>query len=464
MDETTVPSTPETDDISNLSYFQSVKRVLSNRNWTIYLMTVWIYGSMAILHQYFNLYFRDIGVSYILTGALISLMFFINLLGTFVAGYLADNYDRRKLSVVTMVVGGTGFIMISLTTDVVLIALAMLVFGLSALTGAAGRAYHMQQVDRRLAGIANSLFTLGTSLGLAPLLLIVVMFETGFTFVAIMQTLFFIAGILYYIAALVRATILTSLPFEKREVQRENLLKDFLSENVRGLRLLLRIFPTFIAIVCIDAFSDSFYRFVSPFFVNETLNFGIPEINLMFLVILISSIPIAMYLGRIFDKRGGKRLTLIVYSVMPIAVLLLILAQYVPYVAPPEWLAAADGIFPGLSVIFSLAFIATAMKQTNDILWYSVLGIYIMKSLPRPDLGKMLSLTDVIVLLFISIGPIPAGIIYTYFQGLPLLYTVLFLNIFILIMLATRSIEPRISVEELENEANMEIHSEQQNQ
>ena len=115
-----------------------------------------------------------------------------------------------------------------------------------------------------------------------------------------------------------------------------------------------------------------------------------------------------MYLGRVFDKRGGKRLTLMVYSVMPIAVSLLILAQYIPYIAPVEWLEAADSVFPGLSVIFSLAFIATAMKQTNDILWFSVLGIYIMKSLPRPDLGKMLSLTDVIVLLFISLGPLPA--------------------------------------------------------
>ena len=74
------------DDVSGLSWFQSVRRVLSNRNWAIYLGTVWIYSSMGVLNQYFTLYFRDIGVSYIMIGIVISLMFVVNMLGTTFTG------------------------------------------------------------------------------------------------------------------------------------------------------------------------------------------------------------------------------------------------------------------------------------------------------------------------------------------------------------------------------------------
>jgi cytochrome c oxidase subunit IV len=59
----------------------------------------------------------------------------------------------------------------------------------------------------------------------------------------------------------------------------------------------------------------------------------------------------------------------------------------------------------------------------------------------------------VVVFLFVSIGPIPAGIIYDAWQGLPLLYAVVILNIIILAVLITKSIEPRVDVAELEAEA-----------
>jgi hypothetical protein len=214
---------------------------------------------------------------------------------------------------------------------------------------------------------------------------------------------------------------------------------------------LFKVFPVFVLIIGIDAFSDAFYRFGSLYFVNETLAFTVEEINLMILVTLVFSVPLTLWLGRIFDKRGGRGVTIAVYSFMPLAVGLLILAQQIPYIAPAEWLTVTDSLFPGLSVIFSLAFIATAMKTINDTLWFSILGTYILKSLPRPDLGKMLSLTMVVVMLFISLGPIPAGIMYDLWQGLPLLYTVIILNGFILFVLITKSIEPKIDVEELEN-------------
>ena len=449
----TTPMKDQEDDVSGLSWFQSVRRVLSNRNWAIYLGTVWIYSSMGVLNQYFTLYFRDIGISYIMVGVLISLMFVVNMIGTVFSGYLADNYDRRKLSGITMIVNSIAFLMLAVSTDMLAIAFSMVIFGLSSFTGTAGMAYSMEQVDRRLGGVANSLFTLGTTWGLVPLFLVTILLGMGTGFIAVMQILLFIAGILYMLAALVRLTVLKSLPKPVRVERKGNILRDFLGENIRSLKLLFRVFPVFVAVISIDAFSDAFYRFASLYYINETLAFTIEEINLMILVTLIFSVPLTLYLGRVFDKRGGRGLTIAVYAVMPIAVGLLILARQVPYIAPASWLAGLDAIYPGLSIMFSLAFIATALKSINDTLWFSILGTYILKSLPRQDLGKILSLTMVVVFLFVSIGPIPAGIIYDIWQGLPLLYIVVILNIIILTVLITKNIEPRVGVEELEAQA-----------
>jgi MFS family permease len=378
-------------------------------------------------------------------------MFGVNILGTFVSGYLADNYDRRNLSGITMIVYAIAFFLLTFATELVAVALAMVIAGLASFTGTGGQAYSMQQIDRRLGGVANSLFTLGTALGLVPLYIVTLLLNGGTTFIQVMQYLLFAAGVLYLIAAVIRLGVLKSLPLPKRENHSKNLLKDFLSENLRGLKLLVKVFPVFVAVICIDAFSDSFYRFASLYYVNETLEFAVSDINLMLLITLTLSVPLTLWLGRVFDKRGGKGVTIAVYAVMPIAIALLILAQYIPYISPAGWNEAVDSVFPGLSVIFSLAFIGTAMKAINDVLWFSVLSTYILKSLPRQDLGKMLSLTMVMVMIFVTIGPIPAGLIYDAFQGLPLLYTVIGLNILILILLITKSIEPRVDVLELEN-------------
>lgn len=463
-DQNTIPPTPKTeekpeDDVSGLSWWQSVRRVLSNRNWAIYLGTVWIYSSMSVLNQYFTLYFRDIGVSYIMVGIVLSLMFVVNMIGTFFAGYIADNYDRRNLSVITLTVNSIGFTLLAVSTEITAITIAILIFGLSSLTSTGGQAYSMEQIDRRLGGVANSLFTLGTTWGLVPLFLVSILLDMGTGFVATMQMLLFAAGILFLLSAVVRFTKLKKLPRPERAVREGSIARDFLRENLRGFKLLFKVFPIFVLIIGLDAFSDAFYRFGSLYFVNETLAFTIEEINLMILVTLAFSVPLTLWLGRVFDKRGGRGITIAVYAVMPLAVGLLVLAQEIPYIAPNSWLTAIDSVYPGLSVIFSLAFIATAMKTINDTLWFSILGTYILKSLPRPDLGKMLSLTMVVVMFFISFGPIPAGIIYTLWQGLPLLYIVIVINVFILIVLITKSIEPRIDVEELERESNNEVDS-----
>ncbi|MDF1538364.1 MAG: hypothetical protein P1Q69_05635 [Candidatus Thorarchaeota archaeon] len=140
---------------------------------------------------------------------------------------------------------------------------------------------------------------------------------------------------------------------------------------------------------------------------------------------------------------------------MPVSISLLIVSGYVRYITPNDWIIAVDTIYPRLSIIFSLAFIATAMKSVNDILWLSVLDTYIQKTFPRTELGKMLGLSGVLVMKFLAFGPLLAGIIYTNWQGLPLLAITLIFNIVILVILGTKSLEPRVSVDELETEGSL---------
>ena len=50
------------------------------------------------------------------------------------------------------------------------------------------------------------------------------------------------------------------------------------------------------------------------------------------------------------------------------------------------------------------------------------------------------------------VAPIFSGIIYTYFQGVPLIVGAIILNIVILIILATKDIDPKVDIDELEKE------------
>ncbi|MFW9833629.1 MAG: MFS transporter [Candidatus Thorarchaeota archaeon] len=442
------------DDVSELSWLQAVRRITSNRNWTVFVSTVWIYSSMFVFHSYWTLYFRDIGITYIFIGVLFSLMYFMTLIGSFFSGYIVDNYDRRNLTVITMIFPVIPYLTLAFSNDGFVIALALLIGGMSEFTSGSGNAYQMEQLDRRLGGVAQSLFTLGTALGVVPLYVFALMLDLGITFVIAMRIFFFIAAILQICVVLIRAFGLEQLPLPERPERSDSLLKDFVSENIRGFKLLVRVLPVLLLVLTIDALSDSFYGFASTYFVNETLEFGYIEINLMILITLMISVPLALVLGRVFDKHGGQRLTLAVYSIMPISILLLIISQYVRYIAPINWISAIDSIYPGLSVIFSLAFIATAMKSINDILWIAVINTYILKSIPATDFGKMYTYFRVLPTMFLVIGPILAGFIYTNWQGLPLLVMTMILNVMLLVLLVVKNLEPRVGLEELETELN----------
>ena len=433
------------------SWMASVRYLMSNKNFKVFVVTNWIVGSLGVIWQVLNLYLRDLGIDYIALGFLYSLFTIMLLLGNLVASYLADNFNRRNLAIITMALNGLGYLILAFAASFETVALGLLTISSSNFTGQGGTAYIMEIIDRKYGGVAVSLFRLGTVFALGPLFAMAIMYNAGLGFVLIMRVVFFVGAILFGSTVVIRILWLESTSIPERE-RHPSLLRDFISESIRGLKLLLRVFPVLVGVMMIDALSDGFYSFSNLFYVNDTLDFNIGQIFLMLLITMIVSVPLTLILGRRFDKRGGRGITIAVYSVMPIALSLLIIAQYIPYIAPESWVIFLDSAYPGLGVILSLAFIATAIKTTNDTLWGSVLDSYIQKSLPKADIGKMLGLSSLMVLLVGIISPIFSGFIYSLYEGVPLILGAIVLNIVILIILITKSIEPRVDVIELEKE------------
>ncbi|MFX1540743.1 MAG: hypothetical protein ACFFBX_08210, partial [Promethearchaeota archaeon] len=159
-------------------------------------------------------------------------------------------------------------------------------------------------------------------------------------------------------------------------------------------------------------------------------------------------IPLSVTVGGFFDRRGSRRAILAVYSVMPITLVLLILAPIFPYWLPIQVVEPLVAMYPILEPLVSTAFIAIAMKQINDILWWTLILTYLRKAIPRSETAKMLSIFFIIVMLAFVITPVPSGILYTYYGALPLLGLTLGINLIILGILVFGNIEPKPIPEE----------------
>jgi hypothetical protein len=96
----------------------------------------------------------------------------------------------------------------------------------------------------------------------------------------------------------------------------------------------------------------------------------------------------------------------------------------------------------------STAFIALAMKNINDILWWTLILTYLRKAMPRSETSKMLSIFFIVVFFAFLITPIPSGVVYTLFGAVPLLVLTLGINLIILGILVFANVEPKPIPEE----------------
>ncbi|MFX1317715.1 MAG: MFS transporter [Promethearchaeota archaeon] len=448
---------PEKTEKPKKGFFASLKSVLTFGSYSVYLVTAWILGIFGIiLDSYLMLFLRDFIIAYmpqvelvyITIGFAVLAFIGIELIARFFGGYLGDNVNRKWLSVLTMFISGLGMMILAFATGLIGLIAGILIMSGSSLFASGSTSYIYEQIEPEHSGLAMGIFQTSSGFGLIGLGLVTWLLEIGVPFVFTIQIVFFIGAMCYMVAATIRAVFLAEPRPIVREKQEKNHAREFLKQNANALKLLWMILPVFMVVLILDALSDGFYRFVSTFYLNEALGFSIGEISIMLIVVLAFSIPLSVWVGSFFDKYGSRRAIIAVYSVMPITLALLILAPLFPFWLPPATVASIITTHPILEPLMSTAFIALAMKNINDILWWTLILTYLRKAMPRSETAKMLSIFFIVVFFAFLITPIPSGFIYTFFGAIPLLVLTLCINLVILGILVFANVEPQPIPEE----------------
>ncbi len=429
---TSVPPHNENGEyIEGKNIIASLRRVFSWQNYVVYLLTSWTFNALMTLGNFFNLYLRNLGWEYILIGAVASITGVVAALSRLGGGYIGDNYDRRKLSVVAMAMYALYYLLIGITDSFIIVFVSLNIFALTNLAKGGSTAFIMDSIPKKDSGFALSLFNAGKALGVITLLVFSALIPV-FGFVESFRILYLFTGISLLICAIIRDRLL--LPAEENGTRERasSLFRDFMQENAKAVRQLLSVIPGVILIVIIDALSDDMFHFGALIYSNEIIGVSISGITIIVLVSLLLSAPLVLKVGRMSDRIGIKKAGIAVYTLMPVSVFLLVLASFVTFWGPIELYALAESLWPGLGTIFTVPFVAIVMKNVNDLLWWVLLITMVQKSLPRTDTAKMLACFWFTVYAVRAIGPLVAGFIFQYSSPVFLFVIIFFMNLLIL--------------------------------
>ena len=443
------------------SFWSQFKSVMSSRTYAVFLITNWLFGIGSPVGRYVSLFLRDmLFYNYVLIGFLSVYFTSLGIVAQLIGGYIGDNFDRKKLAVLTMLMNGIGFLVVgfsilanggvgftifgfNISLVLMIIFTGFSILSISNIVGSGSTSYIYDHIPREYAGVAIGIFQTTAGFGLLGLGIITWWLWMGIPFVQTVQYGFLFGGSLFIIASIIRVIYLAPAKPVPREKRSASNLRDFLSQNNHARKMIMAILPVFLGVLILDAVSDGLYNFVNLYFLNEALAFSVGEISLMLVVVLAVSIPLSIRVGGFFDQRGGRRAIFVVYSVMPVCVTLLLIAPLFPYWLPFPMIAPYIAAYPFLDPLLSTAFIAITLKNVNDILWGTLILVYLRRAIPRGDTAKMLSITFTIVAITGLFTPVPAAFAYTFLGAPPVLMVSLILNFVILAVLVFGNIEPK---------------------
>ncbi|RDE13268.1 MAG: hypothetical protein C4K47_06500 [Candidatus Thorarchaeota archaeon] len=413
---------------------RSLKSVFSWQNYSVYLVTSWVFSAFVVVWSLLNLYLRAIGWDYLQIGLVLAIVSTTSACARIVGGYVGDAVDRKRLSILAMLMAGVSHLTIGLFTDFAAVLLGLMIYATMDIAKGGSSAYIMDNIPQKDSGLALSLFSAGRSFGVLTLIPFGILVPI-IGFCLAMRFCFVTAGLLFFVCTAARAYLLTS-SVQKESAPNVPLWKDFIRKNRYAVSLLFRIMPGVLVVVILDSFSDALFQYGTLLYTNEYLGVSISGITIIVLVSLVVSVPLLLKVGRFSDERGVRKAALIVYGVMPVCAILIILAPVFPYWVPSEIVEIAEREVTGFGAVFSMPFLAFVLKQINDTLWSLVLLTLIQKRLPRQDTAKILAVFWFIVYLFMSLGPFVGGLLFTYANPSQLFTVVLILNLVILVSIA----------------------------
>lgn len=436
QDDYLIEADPETDGIQ-IKTTKSIREALSDlfswNNYKVYLLTAWTFSAFAVLPSFFNLYLRSLSWDYLTIGLVSAIWSGVAAVCRLIGGYVGDVVDRKKLSVTALFIAAVYHLIMGLFVDFTLIFVGIMIYSSIDIVKGGSSAYIMDNIPKEHSGLALSLFTAGRSFGVFTLVLLGMMIPfVGFG--SGIRTLYLFCGLLLLICTIVRAIYLESSSKVTRDHER-SLWQDFWRENKRAAKVLVTTIPVIMIVVVIDSMSDALFRFGALIYTNEVLGVSYEGIITILLLTLIIQTPLLLIVGRYSDKNGVRKTSVIIYSIMPISVSLLLIAPMFPYWVPEGLYYSAESTFPGLGAVFTLPFLSILLKTINDTLWWLILLTLIRRSLPQRDTAKFLAIFWSIIYICTSIGPVIAGLIYTYIAPSSLFLSVLLINLLIMMVL-----------------------------
>ncbi len=415
---------------SSMSMKQSIHELFKWNNYAVFLFTSWVLSSFMILGYFDVLYLRTLQWDFITIGAVASVVTVSSTVCRLIGGYVGDVVNRKILAVVSLLIAGLFYIVLGTFVSFEMVVLGFLFYSTLNLVKGGSSAFIISNIPKEHSGLGLSLFTAGRTFG------ILVLLGLGFLvpvvgFGPAMRTLYLVGGFLVIGCSVIRAAFLTGGDTKSRSNDR-SLLRDFLAENLKSAKTLLRTIPLIMVVVCIDALSDSFFRFGALVYTNETLGVSYEGVIFIIMFTLLVQAPLLLITGRLSDRFGVRRASIALYSLMPVCAGLILIASYFPLWAPSSWFFAAEQFITGLGGVFTTPFLAIFIKTINDTLWWLVLLVIIRKNLPSSDASKFLGLFWVITYLVKSVGPFLASVIYAYIGPDMLFSSVLLLNLIII--------------------------------
>ena len=414
------------------SYIQNLRKVFQSRNYVVILLTNYTGSLFLAAWIYLNLFFRDVGISYLELGIANGWSMLIGLFFTMLGGYWADKFihHRRYMATFNKFFIAIAMFLMPFVDTFISLVFVWTVFSLAQFCQASIDPILFESLPKEHMGTGTSLFTLTGVFGVLGLLLVGVLITDGF--VEGLRIFFLLAGMASVIDFFIRLFFLEQVQIEDKEITKEKngFAKDLVIQYSTGLKVMLATIPLFFIVFLLDVSSDINYQFAQNFFLNEEVGMNYNTLNYTMIGSTILGVIGGLAAGALLDRTtNDAKIMFLIYLFLPFSIFLLFISPMIP-----TWIDFQSSELL-LTLISSTAFIAVVIKAGNDVIWRTIAWGAVGRRLPREHTGKVMAILGMTIQAFgVFISPI-AGFIYEQEGGGWLLIIALGINIVILSLL-----------------------------
>ena len=308
------------------SYLWNLRKVFQSRNYVVILFTNYTGSVFLAAWVYLNLFFRDVGLTYLELGIADGWSMFIGLFFTMFGGYWADKFIHHRRYMATFnkfFIAIAMFLMPFVDTFISLI-FVWTVFSLSQFCQASIDPILFESLPKEQMGTGTSLFTLTGVFGVLGLVLVGVLITDGFVFG--LRIFFFMAGIASLIDFFIRLIFLEQTKVDNKEEsnKKNGIVQDLIIQYSTGLKVLLATIPLLFIVFLLDVASDINYQFAQNFFLNEEVGMNYTTLNYTMIGSTILGIIGGLAAGALLDRTtNDAKIMFLSYLFLPFSIFLL---------------------------------------------------------------------------------------------------------------------------------------------